>query len=204
MRLAYILTIGLFQLSACMSPQKESPRKESAGETLPKSEQPQSQNKDSKGGEVLGPALIKKIAASDARATIVNIWASWCGPCKREFPMLMKLQQKWKKQGVDLIFVSVDEEAEREKARTFARSHGLDTPLLFASRPLGPFKTALNPKWPGMLPATFLYDENGILRFYWGGPVYEKEITPVVDGLLAGEKIDGEQVMGLAPGLVEH
>ena len=55
-----------------------------------------------------------------------------------------------------------------------------------------------------MLPATFLYDENGILRFYWGGPVYEKEITPVVDGLLAGEKIDGEQVMGLAPGLVEH
>ena len=54
-----------------------------------------------------------------------------------------------------------------------------------------------------MLPATFLYDARGKLRYYWGGPAYEHEILPIIEGLLRGDAIDGEASFGLAPGRVE-
>jgi hypothetical protein len=53
-----------------------------------------------------------------------------------------------------------------------------------------------------MLPATFLYDAAGKLRYFWGGPAYEHEILPVIEGFLAGKTIDGEATFGLAPGHV--
>lgn len=156
-----------------------------------------------KGGPVVaisGEALRAQIRASSAKATLVNAWASWCGPCRREFPMLVSMKKNLKKRGVDILFVSVDEPTTEDKAIEFAAKHGMPTPILVAERPLGPFKNALNPKWPGMLPATFLFDAKGNLRYFWGGPVYENEIMPILDGLLAGKNIDGEARYGLIPG----
>lgn len=149
---------------------------------------------------VSGERLLERALATGARAIIVNAWASWCGPCRREFPMLVNLGASMKSESVAVVFVSVDEPESHDAALDFAREHGQEGPVFVAERPLGPFKRSLHPDWPGMLPATFLYDEHGRLRFFWGGPVYEEELLPVVEGLLRGEKIDGEQRFGLRPG----
>jgi len=151
--------------------------------------------------EVNGAELLARVRASGARGTLVNAWASWCGPCKEEFPMLVALQAKLKKRGVEVLFVSVDEPETHAAARAFAEQNGLSGELLVATRPLGPFKKALNPEWPGMLPATFLFDAGARLRHFWGGPVYEDELMPVVEGFLAGKAIDGSSMPGLSPGL---
>ena len=55
-----------------------------------------------------------------------------------------------------------------------------------------------------MLPASFLFDKTGKLRYFWGGPVYEEELVEVVDQFLAGTLVDGAARFGLAPGKVEH
>lgn len=149
---------------------------------------------------ISGPNLLKKIAASGAKGTIVNAWASWCGPCRREFPMLVALQDNLSSKGIQIIFVSVDEADGEPVALEFAKERGVSAPILVAERPLGPFKEALNPKWPGMLPATFLFDSTGKLRYFWGGPVYENELLPIIEGFLSGESIDGEANFGLSPG----
>jgi peroxiredoxin len=99
------------------------------------------------------------------------------------------------------LFVSVDEPDTREAARIFAAEHGLHGQLLVAARPLGSFKRAMNPEWPGMLPATFLFDGTTKLRYFWGGPVFEDELMPIVEGFLAGKPIDGQSTPGLSPGL---
>jgi thiol-disulfide isomerase/thioredoxin len=149
---------------------------------------------------VTGEQLIERIRLSGAKGTIVNAWASWCGPCRREFPMLIALRDSLASDHIAVEFVSVDESDSWGAAKDFATQNGLALPLLVASRPLRPFKTALNPEWPGMLPATFLFDSTGKLRYFWGGPVYESELLPVIEGFLAGKPIDGNSRFGLRPG----
>jgi hypothetical protein len=55
-----------------------------------------------------------------------------------------------------------------------------------------------------MLPATFLFDSTGKLRYFWGGPVLENDVAPLLRRYLAGEHIDGEANFALAPGAVTH
>lgn len=143
------------------------------------------------------------IRASGAKAAIVNAWASWCGPCREEVPMLQSMARNLKAQGVDVILVSLDEPEDSSKALAFLKSFEITLPVYLAERPLGPFKQGIHPRWPGMIPATFLFDATGKARYFWGGPVEENEIVPIVEGLLAGKAIDGESDFTLAPGRVE-
>jgi len=154
--------------------------------------------------EVSGPALLERIKTSGYRAVIVNAWASWCGPCRREMPMLLALSANLAPKGIGVFFVSVDEPSSRPAAVAFLQEHGAPLPSYVAARPLGPFKVALNPNWPGMLPANFLFDATGKLRYYWGGEVFEDELLKVVDEFLAGTLVDGEARFGLIPGKVEE
>jgi thiol-disulfide isomerase/thioredoxin len=147
--------------------------------------------------------LLAQIGRSGKKATLVNAWASWCGPCREELPMLDALSKNLRRQQVEVLLVSVDEPEDHGKAEAFLRSYEIRLPAYIATRPLGPFKEGLNPRWPGMLPATFLFDTTGKLRYFWGGPVHEEEIVAIVEGLLAGKAIDGESDFTLAPGKVE-
>jgi peroxiredoxin len=118
--------------------------------------------------------------------------------------MLQALADNLGSQGIGVILVSVDEPEDNEKARAFLNSLELRLPSYIAARPLGAFKEGLYPRWPGMVPATFLFDGRGVARYFWGGPVRDEEILPVVEGFLAGKTIDGESDFTLAPGTVEH
>jgi hypothetical protein len=51
-----------------------------------------------------------------------------------------------------------------------------------------------------MIPASFLFDASGKLRYFWAGEAYPREIWPIIEGFLAGRAIDGEANFGLAPG----
>lgn len=153
--------------------------------------------------EVSGEKLLERIRSSGDRAVIVNAWASWCGPCRREMPMLLALEANLAPRGIGMMLVSVDEPSSRGAAVAFLEQHGAALPSYIAERPLGPFKAALNPSWPGMLPASFLFDASGKLRYFWGGEAFEHEILAVVDDFLAGTLVDGQARFGLAPGKVE-
>ncbi|HET9958402.1 MAG TPA: TlpA disulfide reductase family protein [Polyangiaceae bacterium] len=147
--------------------------------------------------------LLATIRGFGAKATLVNAWASWCGPCRDELPMLESLAQNLSRDDVRLVLVSVDEAEDGAKAEAFLRSVGNRSPAYLAAPPLSEFKVGMNPRWPGMIPATFLFDAAGKLRYFWGGPVYEHEITQVIEGLLAGKLIDGQSDFTLAPGKTE-
>lgn len=138
-----------------------------------------------------GPELIAHIRASGRKATLVNVWASWCGSCKRELPMLIDLAKALEVEGVGLVLVSVDKPDQRAAAAALLKTF-VPQPASFINKGLlGPFKRALNPGWKGALPATALYDKNAELLWFWPGPVLEHEITNILSAYLEGRELEG-------------
>jgi thiol-disulfide isomerase/thioredoxin len=144
--------------------------------------------------------LVSRIKASGKKGTLVNAWASFCGPCRRELPMLETLAANYRTQGIEVMLVSVDAPEDADKALAFLATNGVTLTSTLARPPLGDFKAGMNPRWPGMVPASFLFDAQGRLRYFWGGEAFEEELLPVLDALVAGRPIDGEADFIVAPG----
>ena len=150
-----------------------------------------------------GATLLQKIRESGHKGVVVNVWASFCDPCREELPMLSRVAPKLAAKGVPIWLVSVDDPDDFAAAKGVLESLHIELPSFAAAPPLSAFKIALNPKWPGMIPVSFLFDATGKLRYFWAGEVYEKELVPVVEGFVAGKHIDGVSDFGLAPGATQ-
>jgi peroxiredoxin len=103
---------------------------------------------------------------------------------------------------MEVLLISVDDADSRPAAAKMLRELDGPAPAFAVDGSLELFKKAMNPRWTGAIPATFLFDRAGKLRYFWGGNVYENEIVPLLRRYLAGEHIDGEANFVLAPGRV--
>lgn len=93
------------------------------------------------------------------RPRLVNFWASWCGPCREEMPVLAAFAAGQGSQGVQVIGVALDEP---EPARAFAREMAVDFLLLV--QPAGPADSSVQlGNRRGVLPYTVLLDADGRL-----------------------------------------
>jgi thiol-disulfide isomerase/thioredoxin len=147
--------------------------------------------------------LLAAIRASGKKGTIVNAWASWCGPCRREVPMLQALAANLKPQGIEIVLVSVDEPKDEAKAQSFLKDNRITLKSYLVEGSVADFKAGINPNWPGMLPASFLFDRAAQLIHFWGGEAFENEIVSVVENFVAGKPVEAETRYGLAPGKVQ-
>jgi peroxiredoxin len=119
-------------------------------------------------------------------------------------PMLEGLATNLKSQGVQVVLVSVDDPKDEGKALSFLKDNRITLKSYVASGSLADFKAGMHPRWPGMLPASFLFDAQGQVVHFWGGEAFESEIVPVIESFLAGRTIESETRYGLAPGKVEQ
>jgi thiol-disulfide isomerase/thioredoxin len=65
------------------------------------------------------------------RPLLINFWASWCGPCREEIPLLKKLRREHAAQGLEVIGIAIDF---RDAAASYAREAGIDYPILIAEQ----------------------------------------------------------------------
>lgn len=144
-------------------------------------------------------SLLERVKRTRANGVVVNAWASWCDSCKEELPLLLRLKESVGS-GIEVLLVSVDDPDALAAAKRMLGELGAPPPHYAVEGDLAPFKAAMNPRWTGVIPATFLFDTTGRLRYFWGGTVYENEIVPLLRRYLAGEHIDGEANFALAPG----
>lgn len=109
-------------------------------------------------------ATIKaQIAANKGKGVLVNFWATWCLPCQQEFPHLVKLQRQYAKQGLVVIFVSADEEADiKTKVQPFLRQNG-GTGSWIIKDNLSEFIEQYEPELEDAfdLPRNYLYNREG-------------------------------------------
>lgn len=104
--------------------------------------------------------------ASDGTAsvTVVNLWATWCAPCREELPALLEMRRDLAPQGVRLVLVSVDDVAAPESVASVLAGLGVDFPTYLQDRRDRAFASTLHPRWAGDIPATLLYDREGTRR----------------------------------------
>ncbi|MEW4353575.1 TlpA disulfide reductase family protein [Streptococcus pneumoniae] len=132
------LSLSLFALAACGKTQKETSPEAPAVQQIVGKEAPTFTIKDKEGKGV-------SLADFKGKKVYINLWASWCGPCKQEIPELEKVYQA-NKDKEDLVFLSVvssaekefenerPAEQEKEKILEVADELGITYPVLFDTK----------------------------------------------------------------------
>ncbi|MDZ7694222.1 MAG: TlpA disulfide reductase family protein [Balneolaceae bacterium] len=115
--------------------------------------------------EVNGEELEQLINSYEGeKAVLVNMWATWCGPCVEEFPHIVKLQRKYKDE-LQVIFVSAD--FDKETARGFLKEQGVDWTTYFKTGNDQDFINTISDKWTGAMPFTKIISKKGNLVASW-------------------------------------
>ena len=106
-------------------------------------------------------ALVKELRG---KPLMVSFWATWCEPCRDEYPMVVDLARQYGEKRLSVIGVSLDEDAEAGLMRRFLARAVPGFPN-YRKKPGNEeaFINLINPKWSGALPATFFYSREGQL-----------------------------------------
>lgn len=116
--------------------------------------------------------LRQRLEADRGRVVVVNFWATWCEPCREEFPELIEIDLRYRSRGLTLLSISLDSPGERDgQVKKFLAEQRPSFPV-FVKRAGDPdeFINAIDPAWSGALPATFVYDRRGRQRHALIGP----------------------------------
>jgi thiol-disulfide isomerase/thioredoxin len=143
----------------------------------------------SKAAPVPSPAeagsILDEVRKPGAAAVLVNVWATWCTPCREEFPDLLHVARELAPKGLRLFLVSVDFPGAEPDAARFLTEQGVDFPTFVRTGKDEAFVDGLERQWSGAIPATFLYDANGKLVRFWEGkasyPVIRKRALAALD-----------------------
>lgn len=106
----------------------------------------------------------KNIKLSEYRGQVVllNFWASWCGPCRTEMPLLENIHQKYKKLGFTVMGVNVEED--NAKAKNIVKDNKLTFPILFDTE-----NKVSELFQVSAMPSTIIIDRSGNMRYLHKG-----------------------------------
>ncbi len=110
---------------------------------------------------------------------MINFWATWCGPCRQEMPLLDELYSRYERVGFRLLGVNIDDDPRR--ATEMARDLGISFPVLFDDR-----KEVSRLYQVEAMPVTVILDREGVVRYthYGYKPGYEEYYLDQVRTLL--------------------
>jgi thiol-disulfide isomerase/thioredoxin len=120
------------------------------------------------------------LSSYKGKVVLLNFWATWCGPCKAEIPGFVRLQEKYRDQGLVIVGYSVDDTA--EKAKAYAAEYKMNYPILLGEG-REDVQDAYGPIWG--IPASFIISRDGkVCRKHMGiapEAVFEKEVAALLN-----------------------
>jgi len=128
-------------------------------------------------------ALKGLITQQRERPLLVNFWATFCDPCRDEFPDLVKIDKEYRPQSLDFVTVSLDDASEiKNEVPKFLDSMNATMPayLLNVTDP-EPAINFIDRRWQGDLPATYLYNEKGEVVYKHIGRVNTAELRQAIE-----------------------
>ena len=144
---------------------------------------------EAKQGALAPDFLLPKLDGGDLRlsdlrgkAVIVNLWATWCTPCRKEMPQFVAAYDRYKGEGLEIVAVNVQESA--SIIRPFAADFGMEFPVVLDKR--GSVSDSY--RLIG-LPMTYFIDRDGVIRSVFQGPFLERLRGTQVQGAIAEDEL---------------
>jgi thiol-disulfide isomerase/thioredoxin len=116
------------------------------------------------------------------KVTIINFWATWCPPCRKEMPGFESLSQRYKNQGLEVIGFKSSMMTDTEDPTQFLKEAGVHYRIIASSEDI-------EKKFGGLqgLPTTLIYDRKGILKSKVIGFEYTEKIEATIQTLLPSD-----------------
>jgi thiol-disulfide isomerase/thioredoxin len=130
--------------------------------------------------------LLERGTPPQERPLLVNFWATWCVPCREEFPDLVKIDADYRDKGLEFVTISLDDLTEMKTSVTsFLRAQRAKMPVFLLDVPdQGTIIELFDETWHGDMPATFLYDQTGKVVYKYRGPIKPEELRAEIDKLI--------------------
>ena len=127
--------------------------------------------------------------AENKKPLLINFWATWCGPCRVEFPELGRIDADYRAKGLDFVIVSVDNFGSKDmRVADFLKSYESTMPSYLLDLPTRPriFRNIrrIAPRAPQGFPLTVLYDAGGKLVYLKSGIIDPKVLRAKIDKVL--------------------
>lgn len=100
------------------------------------------------------------------KAVLINVWATWCGPCIEEFPDILQIAEKYKSE-LEVVFISADFPDDMERVKEFLKNQNVTWPTYIKSGSETEFIEKLHPNWSGALPFTLILKKGGKEITHW-------------------------------------
>ncbi len=132
--------------------------------------------------EPIAPKGVKALAANDTKNwRLVNVWATWCGPCVEELPQLTTMHRMYRRRNFELITISLDDPKKSDPALAALKKEHLSTKnYLFHGENQDALFDALDPKAPGPVPYTLLIAPGGKVVYRKSGAFDPMEVRRVI------------------------
>jgi len=126
----------------------------------------------------------------DERPLLVNFWATWCDPCREEFPDLVKVDTDYRSKGLNFVAVSLDDISDvKSVVPKFLKEMKAEMSVILLNvNDPEPAIKAVDATWDGQLPATFLYDKQGKIVFKHFGRIDAVELRNAIDKAVGGKQ----------------
>ena len=111
-----------------------------------------------------------RLSAFRGKGVVLNFWATWCAPCRREIPWFIELEKEYGPQGLQVIGVSMDQ-VEGQGIEPFVKRTGIDYPVLLDDGRVGSEYGAME-----ILPTTYYISRDGRVLGFVKGVVSKREV----------------------------
>ena len=137
--------------------------------------------------QITFPELQQIVHRDSGKAVLVNVWATWCKPCREEMPALLRLKKSFPMKKFTLILLSADDTDDLEHdVRPMLKKLGVNFTTYIVKESYEPFLMGMLPDWNGALalPMTFVYNTRGALADWMVGSKeyedFEEAVTKVI------------------------
>jgi thiol-disulfide isomerase/thioredoxin len=139
-------------------------------------------NQEAVGLEPISASAVKQLAENKTdRLRLVNLWATWCGPCVVEFPELVTINRMYRNRAFDMISINLDVPARQAQAQAFLQKQAASfRNFIYDSSDKDALAEALDPSWNGAMPHTVLIAPGGRIVYRHTGMIDALEVKRAI------------------------
>ena len=136
--------------------------------------------------------VAQRVQNKSENLLLVNVWATWCGPCVVEFPELVKMYRMYKGRDFDMLTISADKPSQHDKVLKFLQEQNAAFRNVHFSGNVYSLIDAVDPEWAGPLPHTLLVKPGGEVLYRHTGLIDPLTVKKKIVGYLGRYYSDNE------------